>query len=70
MSVFLSHAGQQKRIFVDHVYEALREEGVAVFMDESSLRLGDTAWLTITAALQGAVVGVTQAVGVCLWLLV
>ena len=63
MSVFLSHAGEQKRIFVDFVYEALKEEGVAVFMDESSLRCGDTAWPTITAALQGACVGMLRIFG-------
>ena len=64
MSVFLSHAGEQKWIFVDHVYEALREEGVVVFMDESSLRCGDTAWPTILAALHGASVGVSRSAGV------
>lgn len=53
---------------MDHVYEALREEGVDVFMDESSLRCGDTAWPTILAALHGAAVGIMQAAGV--WLLV
>ena len=61
MSVFLSHAGEQKQIFIDFLYEALREEGVDVFMDESSLRCGDTAWPTILAALHRASVGVSQA---------
>ena len=58
MSVFLSHAGEQKQIFLDFLYEALKEEGVDVFMNESSLRCGDTAWPTILAALHGASVGV------------
>ena len=36
-SVFLSHAGEQKKVFVDFLYQALIEEGITVFMDEPSL---------------------------------
>ena len=61
MSVFLCCARGQKRIFVDHLYEALREEGVDVFMDESLLH----NFATTRAALQKALVGMVRSARVC-----
>ena len=55
--VFLCHAGEQKRIFVDYINHALLAEEIAVFMDEDSLRLGDTASQEIFACLKTVPVG-------------
>ena len=58
MSVFLSHAGEQKKVFVDSLYHVLTEEGISVFMDEPSLVPGTPeAWDSIVEALQTAAVG-------------
>lgn len=56
-AVFLCHAGEQKRIFVDYLFHALREEGVAAFMDEESLQLGNCASKQIFERLGTAKVG-------------
>ena len=55
--VFLSHAGEQKRCFVDYLREFLDREEVSHFLDEYSLQPGDKAWPTIVQALEGAAVG-------------
>ena len=60
-SVFLSHAGEQKKIFVDVLYHVLTEEGMSVFMDEHSLAPGTPeAWQSIVGALNSAAVGVAR----------
>ena len=57
--VVISHAGEQKRVFVDFLYEAFQERLplVKVFLDEYSLPKGGDAPPTIHAALQDAFVG-------------
>ena len=59
MSVFLSYAGEQERMFVEFLYHYLREEGVTVFVDEQSLVPGESGWNSIVAALNEAAVGAT-----------
>ena len=59
--MFLSHAGEQKKVFVDFLYHVLTEEGISVFMDEPSLVPGDpNAWDSIVEALEAAAVGVAR----------
>jgi hypothetical protein len=41
-AVFLSHAGAQKRIFVDYIYSSFTGSGIRVFLDQHSLELGRT----------------------------
>ena len=60
-SVFISHAGEQKKGFVDVLYHALTEEGISVFVDEHSLVPGTPeAWESIIEALTAAAVGVAR----------
>ena len=55
---FLSHAGAQKRIFVDYMYHDLTEvPGAAPFLDEPDLRGGKRSWNQIERALEEAPVG-------------
>ena len=57
-SVFLSHAGEQKKVFVDVLYHLLTEERIRVFMDEPSLVPGTPeSWNTIVRNLKTAAVG-------------
>ena len=58
MSVFLSHAGEQKKVIVDYLYHALKEENIPVFMDEHSLVPGTAGWDSVIAELCNAAVGV------------
>ena len=60
-SVFLSHAGEQKREFVGFLYQTLYEENISVFLDEDSLTLGDQAWEKIVYNLKAAPVGAQPA---------
>ena len=55
--VFLCHAGEQKLIFVEYLSHALRVEGISVFLDKESLKLGDTAPVEIFACLETVPVG-------------
>ena len=60
-SVFLSHAGEQKKIFVDILYHALTYERIPVFLDEYSLVPGTPgSWERIVEALEAAAVGVAR----------
>ena len=55
---FLSHAGAQKRIFVDYVNRDLREvPGAHPFLDEFGLQSGINSWDQIERALAEAPVG-------------
>ena len=55
---FLSHAGAQKRIFVDYVYRDLREvPGAHPFLDEFDIQSGTQSWEQIERALEEAPVG-------------
>ena len=59
--MFLSHAGEQKKVFVDFLYSVLTEEGISVFMDEPSLTPGTSeSWQSIVEALRSAAVGVPK----------
>lgn len=68
-TVFLSHAGEQKKVLVDFLYNVLTEEGISVFMDEPSLVPGTSeSRKSIVEALRLAAVGVPSAlVFVCLF---
>jgi hypothetical protein len=57
--VFLSHAGEQKPVFVDCLHTILTNVGakVSVFMDEHSLEPGDHGWDEIDAAANTAHLG-------------
>ena len=56
-SVFLSHAGEQKKIFVDHIHTAFRGTGIQVFMDQHELHYGDEAPEEMRRAASEATVG-------------
>ena len=59
--MFLSHAGEQKKEFVDFLYNLFTEERIPVFMDEPSLVPGTPdSWNSIVQALKTAAVGVAQ----------
>ena len=55
--MFLSHAGEQKRIFVDYIHETLQDRGITSFLDEHSLERGDESTEQMDAALEAANVG-------------
>ena len=56
--VFLSHAGEQKKDFVDLIYAWLTEvHQLKCFLDEHDLRPGDQAWLQMEKSLRLASVG-------------
>ena len=56
--VFLSHAGEQKKEFVDTVCTLLTEvHSIRTFVDEHELQPGDAAWPAMEAALREAAVG-------------
>jgi hypothetical protein len=57
--VFLSHAGEQKQIFVDFVMDAFKTRcpNLNVFLDEYCLEPCGAAMLNIRFALQDALVG-------------
>ena len=58
-SVFISHAGEQKKEFVNVLNLALAEEGIYPFVDEHSLEPGTPeAWDNIVETLKTAAVGV------------
>jgi creatinine amidohydrolase/Fe(II)-dependent formamide hydrolase-like protein len=57
--VFVSHAGEQKRDFVDIMYNEFhrRFPDVAVFLDETCLKVTEMAANSMHAALQDSFVG-------------
>ena len=55
--MFLSHAGEQKRIFVDYLHDSLQNKGIESFLDEYSLMHGHNSWEQINEALDAADVG-------------
>ena len=60
LDVFLSHAGEQKKDFVDLIHAWLTEVyRLKCFLDEHSLRRGDYAWLQMEKSLRLASVGQT-----------
>ena len=67
-SVFLSHAGEQKKVFVDFLHGLLTEDppGLLVFLDEYSLIPGTPdSWHSIVDALKVAAVGAAQLCSKC-----
>jgi hypothetical protein len=54
--VFLSHAGAQKRIFVDYIYSNFTNSGISVFLDQHSLDYG-RAQEDIRSSVAGCCVG-------------
>ena len=58
--VFLSHAGEQKKDFVDLMHAWLTEvHRLKCFLDEHSLRRGDFSWEQMEKSLRLAAVGQT-----------
>jgi hypothetical protein len=55
-AVFLSHAGAQKRIFVDYIYSSFTGSGTSVFLDQQSLEYGRTQ-ADMRSAVDGSCVG-------------
>jgi hypothetical protein len=64
--VFLSHAGEQKKTFVDCLHQLLVREGrrgtqrnqcINVFLDQHSLEAGNNAWAAIEEKAQTCLVG-------------
>ena len=55
--VFLSHAGEQKREFVDLIRSHLKSQGVEAFLDEHALQQGQRNATAMEAALRKAPVG-------------
>jgi hypothetical protein len=55
-AVFLSHAGAQKRIFVDYIYSSFTGSGISVFLDQHSLDYG-RAQEDMRSAVAGCCVG-------------
>jgi TIR domain len=49
--VFISHAGQQKSCFAAWLQREMQRHGVAAFLDETSLQLGEPADVEMEAAL-------------------
>jgi hypothetical protein len=68
--VFLSHAGEQKKAFVDCMHQLLVREGsrgkrrdqcINVFLDQHSLKAGSSAWSVIKEKAQTCHVGTRTA---------
>lgn len=55
--VFISHAGEQKKVFVDVLHSFLEIEGISSFVDEYDLVPGNKNWAAIEKALKEATVG-------------
>jgi hypothetical protein len=64
--VFLSHSGEQKKSYVDCLYQLLVREGgrgqrrnqrINVFMDQHSLEPGSTAWAEIEKNARSCLIG-------------
>jgi hypothetical protein len=55
-AVFLSHAGPQKRIFVDYIHASFTGSGISVFLDQHSLDYGRTQ-ADMYSAVDGCCVG-------------
>jgi hypothetical protein len=74
--VFLSHAGEQKKSYVDCLHQLLLREGgrgqrrnqcINVFMDQHSLKPGGTAWAVVEENVRNCRIGGAQEHGLVLF---